>query len=267
MLKASDYFAKNPIQNLIVSIPLIAICLLFTLLNATSLAQPFVTVSTDDVGIKVLDSTFQVPIFLQTLNDSIAAFQITIAFDNPEAAILDMDNLINDSAEVIWNWGFSVDDFGSDGRMARILGSAFPHGEPIPPSETIHQLFMLNAFTGDFINEYHCDSIRVIYFEQMLTQFSDPIGSSLEYTYENGSYIIECPVCGDANYDRSVNVSDAVLIINYVFAGGQPPYILAAGDPNCDEACNVSDAVAIINYVFAGGYDPCDTDGDGTPDC
>jgi len=41
----------------------------------------------------------------------------------------------------------------------------------------------------------------------------------------------------------------------------------ACGDVNCDGTCNVSDAVAIINYVFVGGNNPCDTDGDGIPDC
>jgi hypothetical protein len=41
----------------------------------------------------------------------------------------------------------------------------------------------------------------------------------------------------------------------------------ACGDVNCDGTCNVSDAVAIINYVFVGGNAPCDTNGDGIPDC
>jgi hypothetical protein len=74
-------------------------------------------------------------------------------------------------------------------------------------------------------------------------------------------------ICGDANADEQVNVSDAVAIINYVFVGGSAPDPLEAGDVNCDGTCNVSDAVWIINYVFAGGYDPCDTDGDDIPDC
>jgi subtilisin family serine protease len=74
-------------------------------------------------------------------------------------------------------------------------------------------------------------------------------------------------LCGDANNDRIVNVSDAVFIINYVFMGGDPPYPFASGDVNCDGTCNVSDAVWIINYVFVGGNYPCDTDGNGEPDC
>ncbi|HER00590.1 MAG TPA: hypothetical protein ENO22_14730 [candidate division Zixibacteria bacterium] len=74
-------------------------------------------------------------------------------------------------------------------------------------------------------------------------------------------------ICGDANSDQSVNVSDAVTIINYVFVGGSQPDPLASADANCDTTVNVSDAVWIINYVFVGGSAPCDTDGNGEPDC
>ncbi len=74
-------------------------------------------------------------------------------------------------------------------------------------------------------------------------------------------------ICGDANADGGVNVSDAVHVINYVFIGGTPPNPMESGDCNCDGSCNVSDAVMIINYVFIGGNEPCDTDGNGEPDC
>ncbi len=74
-------------------------------------------------------------------------------------------------------------------------------------------------------------------------------------------------ICGDANNDKAVNVSDAVYIINFVFVGGAQPIPYEAGDANCDGSVNVSDAVWIINYVFIGGNVPCDTDGDDIPDC
>jgi len=74
-------------------------------------------------------------------------------------------------------------------------------------------------------------------------------------------------LCGDANNDLGVNVSDAVWIINYVFTGGAPPNPIISGDVNCDGTVNVSDAVWIINYVFTGGNLPCDPDGDAIPDC
>jgi Dockerin type I domain len=102
--------------------------------------------------------------------------------------------------------------------------------------------------------------------------FAPPGGGSIIPAYSDcglAELIITYPeyVCGDTNADGTVNVSDAVWIINYVFVGGDPPYILEIGDVNCDAAVNVSDAVWIINYVFMNGNDPCDTNGDEVPDC
>ncbi|MBD3382528.1 MAG: hypothetical protein GF404_10065 [candidate division Zixibacteria bacterium] len=74
-------------------------------------------------------------------------------------------------------------------------------------------------------------------------------------------------VCGDANNDSVVDVSDAVYIINYAFSGGPSPVPYSSGDANCDASVDVSDAVFIINYAFAGGNNPCDSNGDQVPDC
>ena len=63
--------------------------------------------------------------------------------------------------------------------------------------------------------------------------------------------------CGDADGNGMVNISDAVYLINYIFAGGPPPNPYEAGDVNCDETVNISDVVYLINYIFAGGPEPC----------
>jgi Peptidase family C25/Propeptide_C25/Dockerin type I domain len=82
------------------------------------------------------------------------------------------------------------------------------------------------------------------------------------------SFDQEFGICGDANMDGSVNISDAVFIMNYVFVpGSPPPDPLEMGDTDCSGSVNVSDAVFIINYVFTQDKAPCDTDGDGIPDC
>jgi hypothetical protein len=89
-------------------------------------------------------------------------------------------------------------------------------------------------------------------------------GTSTNYKLKHGFWQISSTGggpcqgrCGDANNDGSVNVSDAVLIINYVFIGGSEPQpVLACGDANTDASVNVSDAVSIINYVFIGGGAP-----------
>ncbi len=64
-------------------------------------------------------------------------------------------------------------------------------------------------------------------------------------------------VCGDAGGDGSINIADAVYLINYIFKGGPAPEPLDAGDANCDGDVNVADAVYLINYIFKGGPEPC----------
>jgi hypothetical protein len=74
-------------------------------------------------------------------------------------------------------------------------------------------------------------------------------------------------VCGDADGNDVVNVSDIVWMINFVFGTGDPPDPMDAGDVDCNGSVNVSDIVYLINFVFGTGQDPCDPDDDGIPDC
>ncbi len=64
-------------------------------------------------------------------------------------------------------------------------------------------------------------------------------------------------LCGDADGSTAVSISDAVYLINYIFAGGPAPNPLLAGDADCSSAVSISDAVYLINYIFAGGPAPC----------
>lgn len=57
----------------------------------------------------------------------------------------------------------------------------------------------------------------------------------------------------DANNDRLVNITDAVFLINYIFAGGVPPAHECLGNANGDELVNITDAVALISYIFSNG--------------
>src|SRR5690606_7954548 len=64
-------------------------------------------------------------------------------------------------------------------------------------------------------------------------------------------------VCGDADGSTSVSISDAVFLIQYIFAGGPEPTPEEAGDCDCSGLVTISDAVWLINYIFAGGPAPC----------
>ncbi len=63
-------------------------------------------------------------------------------------------------------------------------------------------------------------------------------------------------ICGDASGDVTINIGDAVYLINYIFKGGPAPDPLCAGDANGDGTVNISDAVYLINYIFKGGPAP-----------
>jgi hypothetical protein len=64
-------------------------------------------------------------------------------------------------------------------------------------------------------------------------------------------------LCGDANGDATVDISDAVYLISYIFSGGPAPAPLDAGDANCDSTVDISDVVYLIAYIFSGGAAPC----------
>ncbi len=64
-------------------------------------------------------------------------------------------------------------------------------------------------------------------------------------------------VCGDANGSGTVNISDAVYLIAFIFSGGPAPSPLLSGDANCSGTVNISDAVYLIAYIFSGGAAPC----------
>jgi hypothetical protein len=61
---------------------------------------------------------------------------------------------------------------------------------------------------------------------------------------------------GDANWDESVDLADAVYLITYLFMGGPPPFSLVLGDANADENIDIADAVYLVNYLFIGGPSP-----------
>ncbi len=69
--------------------------------------------------------------------------------------------------------------------------------------------------------------------------------------------VVQAYLCGDANDTGTLNISDAVFIINYIFGGGAAPSPEISGDSNCTGSVNISDAVYLINFIFGGGTAPC----------
>jgi hypothetical protein len=60
---------------------------------------------------------------------------------------------------------------------------------------------------------------------------------------------------GDVNSDGTLDISDAIGTLNYLFQN-LAVVCLDAVDTNDDAAVDISDAVSILNYIFAGGLPP-----------
>ncbi|MFH2054749.1 MAG: M1 family aminopeptidase [bacterium] len=94
------------------------------------------------------------------------------------------------------------------------------------------------------------------YFSLKVTDSDSPPHSEIHsFTL---AILAEPPViCGDADGDQIVNITDAVYIISYVFNSGPEPQPYEAGDVNEDGIVNITDAVYLIQWIFNSGPAPC----------
>jgi hypothetical protein len=63
-------------------------------------------------------------------------------------------------------------------------------------------------------------------------------------------------ISGDATGDGVVDLSDALVILNFLFRAGPAPVPFEAADNNCDQVVDLSDALYLLNYLFKGGNPP-----------
>jgi hypothetical protein len=80
----------------------------------------------------------------------------------------------------------------------------------------------------------------------------------LAFVVAPGNVDCDC-LPGDADGNSTLNVSDAVYLITYIFGGGPEPtpYYLCSGDVDCNCITNVSDVVYMLTWIFGGGPAPC----------
>ena len=61
---------------------------------------------------------------------------------------------------------------------------------------------------------------------------------------------------GDVNDDGSVDISDPIVLLGYLFIGSEEPGCLDSADTNDDGLVNVGDAIAALAYIFGDGPEP-----------
>lgn len=64
-------------------------------------------------------------------------------------------------------------------------------------------------------------------------------------------------LCGDANGNSLVNISDVVYLVQFLFGSGPAPVPSLAGDADCNGIVTIIDAVYLVNFIFGGGPEPC----------
>lgn len=133
--------------------------------------------------------------------------------------------------------GFYVDDIETVGRFE---------------TETVYTEYppdVSKTFSGKPVGEYFY-KIRAKDAENQYSGYSPLDGVKV---YDPDDFM-----CGDANGDGSVDVTDAVFMVNYFFDPNAPaPDPIESADVNCDGKADISDAVYIVNYAFAFGPEPC----------
>jgi len=76
---------------------------------------------------------------------------------------------------------------------------------------------------------------------------------------EMGSEFLGCDFGvrpGDVNVDWILNLSDIVMLVNYIFKGGTKPNPVCSGDVNYDGNITLPDIIFLVNYIFRGGPRP-----------
>jgi hypothetical protein len=69
-------------------------------------------------------------------------------------------------------------------------------------------------------------------------------------------YIYDDFMCGDANWDGSVNIFDVTMIISYLYMGGPAPVPMISADVNNDGVVNIFDVTRLISFLYMQGQPP-----------
>ena len=61
---------------------------------------------------------------------------------------------------------------------------------------------------------------------------------------------------GDMNGSATIDLSDAVFGLSYLFLGGTVPLCLDAADANDDARFDIADPIFVLSFLFSGGVHP-----------
>ena len=182
-----------------------------------------------------------------TLADTeIVAITVVNVDRAPVLTALDTLKLVNATGEQAILWLRAVDPDGTTPTLSVI-------GTPIVPYNAV--FIDSGNGRGSFIwdpTSAQGDSSYLLRFIASDGLLADTIAVRLR---------VVAAMRGDANNDGSIDVSDVVYLITYIFSGGPAPATIRNGnadgsDADGPNAVDVSDVVYLIAYIFSGGPVP-----------
>ncbi len=171
-----------------------------------------------------------------------------------------------------FDFGDKNDNVSPDSMV--MVGAGFR--APLPAHLTSTKLFDLEFYIDpwqpEVANGLCVDNIQ--FFPSQPWAFTDSSGLGPDFapTFQGNAnsdvYTPDAPaVCfdvvqrqfvkGDADFSGSLDISDAVYLVSFIFSAGAKPMPFAAGDVNCDQSIDISDVVYLITYIFGNGPAPC----------
>jgi len=121
-------------------------------------------------------------------------------------------------------------------------------GDPVPGEG----LYDVPFWVAEFIGQYPPMWGTLMMPYTVSGEFTDGTPFAIDYEILGWGFLP-----GDGNLDGMVNIGDAVMIIDYVFKGGDAPRVEETADANCDVRINIADAVRLVNFIFKNGTAPC----------
>ncbi|MFH2056890.1 MAG: dockerin type I domain-containing protein [bacterium] len=198
-------------------------------------------------------SIVSVPIWLYH-TEPIDAFTIPLRYYTDQPELVRLDTVILSAALDDGNTNVIIEP---DSQFIIVLRPIQP--PPTPDSIGVAELiFTIDELATDEL--VRLDTATIDFTRQIYTyQFVRSSGETVVPQFSRGWIVIGDPaVCGDVNTDGAANVTDAVYLIQYIFAGGPPPETSACADVNTDGFVNITDVIYLIQFVFADGTPPCD---------
>jgi hypothetical protein len=121
--------------------------------------------------------------------------------------------------------------------------------DSVPAPVTLHagvNSLVLKVFEGSGGWEYSC-------------RFQDALGAPIT----EGLEVALAPtpatpifVRGDADANGQLNITDAIFLLNALFAGGTAPTCRDAADADDSGGLNITDGIFLLNWLFSGGTRP-----------